>query len=320
MAVSQRVKVGPLKEAELKEADHLFRIAFGTFIGLPNPADFMAGRNLVISRWHAPHVKALAARENGRMVGLIMTARWGSFGFLGPLTVVPEYWDRGIAKQLMDATVKTFDRQGLKRTCLFTFAHSTKHVGLYQKFGYWPGYLTALMKREPTPSTAPPAAGARVVHLTTLGKGAREEAIASCARLTGKIEKGLDLTDEIRTLLKQKTGEVVLTYTRNALDGFAVCLNGPGSEGGEKICYVKFGAARSGPGAGERFDTLLDACDAFALLRGASIEAGMNLSHEDAYRRMRAHGYQAYAQGVAMHRPHETGRHRGNVYAIEDWR
>ena len=65
-------------------------------------------------------------------------------------------------------------------------------------------------------------------------------------RLTHKIDKGLDLSGEIRAVLKQRSGDIVLTYTRSVLDGFAVCLNGPGSEGGEKICYIKFAAARSG--------------------------------------------------------------------------
>ena len=99
-------------------------------------------------------------------------------------------------------------------------------------------------------------------------------------------------------MLKRKVGEVVLTYTRNTLDGFAICLNGPGSEGGEKTCYIKFAAARGGVGAGERFDALLDACDGFAVARGASIEAGMNFAREDAYRRMRAHGFKAFAKGL----------------------
>ena len=320
MTALQRVNVGPLKEGELEEADRIFRLAFGTFIGLPDPADFMKGRNLVHSRWHAPHVKALAARDDGRLIGTNMMTRWGSFAFFGPLTVLPEYWDKGVAQQLLDATVKVFDKQGLKRTALFTFSHSTKHVGLYQKFGYWPDYLTALMTHTPNLERARPAGTTTVVHLTTLAKNARQEAIAACARLTGRINKGLDLSDEIRTLMKQKTGEVVLTYTRNALDGFAICHNGPGSEGGPKICYIKFAAARSGSGAGERFDALLDACDAFALSRGASIEAGMNLAREDAYRRMRAHGFRAFAQGVSMQRPHQPGHNRGDVYVIDDWR
>ena len=111
-----------------------------------------------------------------------------------------------------------------------------------------------------------------------------------------------------------------MTYTRGVLDAFAVCLNGPGSEGGEKICYVKFGAARGGAGAGERFDKLLDACEAFAASRGATIEAGVNLAREDAYRRMIAHGYRVTTQGVAMQRPHADGFNRSDVYVIDDWR
>ena len=100
-------------------------------------------------RWRAPHVTSFAAREDGRLIGSNMLTRWGSFAFFGPLTVLPEYWNRGVAQLLLDATVKTFAKQGLKRTGLFTFPHSTKHVGLYQKFGYWPGYLTSLMAYTP---------------------------------------------------------------------------------------------------------------------------------------------------------------------------
>ena len=120
--------------------------------------------------------------------------------------------------------------------------------------------------------------------------------------------------------LAQRTGDVVLTHSRSVLDGFAVCLIGPGSEGGEKTCYVKFGAARGGAGAGTRFDTLLDACETFAFSRGATVEAGMNLAREDAYRRMRSHGYRVAAQGVAMQRPHAEGFNRPGAYVIDDWR
>lgn len=113
---------------------------------------------------------------------------------------------------------------------------------------------------------------------------------------------------------------MVLTYTRGGLDGFAICLNGPGSEGGEKLCYIKFGAACGGAGAGARFEKLLDACDSFASLRGVTIEAGVNLAREDAFRRMRARGYRVAVQGVSMQRPHEAGFNRGDVYVMDDWR
>ncbi len=38
---------------------------------------------------------------------------------------------------------------GTQHAGLFTFAHSQKHVGLYQRFGFWPRFLTALMSKTP---------------------------------------------------------------------------------------------------------------------------------------------------------------------------
>ncbi|MGB7189166.1 MAG: hypothetical protein WBD10_03445, partial [Acidobacteriaceae bacterium] len=138
----------------------------------------------------------------------------------------------------------------------------------------------------------------------------------------------LDLSDEIRSVLKQRVGDVVLTQTRGALDGFALCLTGPGSEGGEKLCYIKFGAARPGPGAdkrssasaAKRFDQLLASCESFAASRNLTIEAGVNLAREDAFRRMKAHGYRVTTQGVSMQRPHADGFNRADAYVIDDWR
>ena len=321
MSTSRPIKVGLLKQSELEEAGRIVRLAFGTFLGLPDPLDFMGDRNLMAPRWRSTHVKVIAAREGGRLIGSNVATRWGSFGFFGPLTVLPEYWDRGVAQRLLESTMTIFDRWGVRHTGLFTFPQSAKHVGLYQKFGYWPRYLTAIMTRTPEADPAPQAKPANApALLSAFTKSQREQAIQACGKLTHKIDKGLDLAGEIRAVLAQRTGDVVLTYTRGVLDAFAVCLNGPGSEGGEKTCYVKFGAARGGAGAGERFDKLLDACEAFASSRGATVEAGVNLAREDAYRRLRSHGYRVAMQGVAMQRPHADGFNRADAYVIDDWR
>lgn len=321
MLKNQPVKIGLLKQSELEEAGRIVRLAFGTFLGVPNPLDFMDDRNFVAPRWRSSNVKVIAAREGGRLIGSNVVTRWGAFGFFGPLTVRPEYWDRGVAKRLLEATMTIFDRWGVRHTGLFTFAQSPKHVGLYQKFGYWPRYLTAIMTRVPETNPAPPAKRAEAPTLLSMrAKNQREQVIQACARLTHKIDKGLDLTGEIRAVLAQQTGDVVLTYTRGVLDAFAVCMNGAGSEGGEKTCYIKFGAARGGAGAAERFDKLLSACDEFASSRGSTIEAGVNLAREDAYRRMRFRGYRVIIQGVAMQRPNAEGFNRADAYVIDDWR
>lgn len=40
-----RIKVGLIRKNELAEADRILRVAFGTFLGLPNPAEFMGDRD-----------------------------------------------------------------------------------------------------------------------------------------------------------------------------------------------------------------------------------------------------------------------------------
>ena len=179
--MSPAIKVGPLRESELEEAGLIVRLAFGTFLGLPNTLDFMGDRDLMTPRWRSAHVKVIAAREGGRLIGSNVATRWGSFAFFGPLTVLPEYWDRGVAQKLLAATMTIFDRWGVRHTGLFTFPHSTKHVGLYQKFGYWPRYLTAVMTRTPEagPTDAPdcfrrsPGAGANRLFTPVAGLPAR---------------------------------------------------------------------------------------------------------------------------------------------------
>ena len=54
--------------------------------GCFNPAShpFDRDRDLMAPRWRSTHVKVIAAREGGRLIGSNVATRWGSFGFFGP--------------------------------------------------------------------------------------------------------------------------------------------------------------------------------------------------------------------------------------------
>src|SRR2546423_13626 len=105
-----------------------------------------------------------------------------------------------------------------------------------------------------------------------------EAALAACSELTREIYPGFEVGREIRAAERQKLGETVLVHgPSGALDAFAVCHSGPGTEAGSGVCFVKVGAARPGPDAEERFGHLLEACEAFATRRGAAVVvAGVN--------------------------------------------
>jgi GNAT superfamily N-acetyltransferase len=311
------VSVRPLREDDLPVADRVFRLAFSTFLGLPDPQAFLGDVDTVRARWRAEHVSAFGAEIDGELVGSVFVTNWGSLGFFGGLTIRPDLWDRGLASHLMAPTMACFATWGTRHAGLLTFADSPKHVHLYQKFGFWPRSLTAVLSK-PVPA-APPTT--EWVSYATLPEGNRSESIRAAKELTNGLLDGLDVTGEIRAVHAQNLGDTILVWDGAGLTGFAVCHCGPGTEAGSGVCYVKFGAVRPGPKAADDFDRLLDACEGVAASQGVSrLVAGCNMAREAAYRALLARGFRADLLGVAMHRPNEPGHSRPNLYIIDDWR
>ena len=312
-----RITIRPLEEHDLPEADRIFRIAFGTFRGLPDPMSFMGDADLVQTRWRANPQATLGAYADEELVGSNFAANWGSFGFFGPLTVRPDLWDRGIARRLLTATMPLFEQWGTRHAALFTSPHSPKHVGLYQSFGFWPQYLTAVMTRAIEPDTT----AVRSSKFSELPLEERESCLASCRALTDTLYPGLDVHREIHAVAVQKLGDTVLIDDKGELTGFAICHLGSGSEAGTGAAYVKFGAVRTGSHAAQSFEHLLAACEALASERGiARLIAGVNVARHDAYRIMLNRGFTTFLQGVAMQRDNEAGYNRPDCFVIDDWR
>jgi GNAT superfamily N-acetyltransferase len=312
-----KVEIRAVAEEDLDEADRIFRLAFGTFLGMPDPASFMGDADLVRTRWRADRSAALGAYADGELVGSNFAASWGSFAFFGPLTVRPDLWNQGIARTLLAPTIALFERWGTRQAGLFTFAQSPKHIALYQRFGFWPQYLTPVMAKSVTPA----ADAERAAGFSDLPAHDRTACLAECRALTDAIQPGLDLQREIEAAADQRIGETVLVRDEGALVAFAVCHAGAGSEAGSESAYVKFGAARPGPAAALHFDRLLSACEDFARARGAArLVAGVNAARHDAYRVLIARGFHTVLQGVAMQRPNDAGFNRGDCFVLDDWR
>jgi len=311
------VTIRLLRENDLPTADRIQRLSFGTFLGLPDPLQFMGDANFARTRWLADPSAVLGAELAGELVGTNFVTRWGSVGFFGPLTVRPDLWDRGIAQQLLRPTMNLFDQWEIRHAGLFTFAASTKHVSLYQKFGFWPRFLTALMDRPVEMNTA----STPRTRFGELSADEKQLCLRACRELTSSIYDGLDVEREIRAVDDQHLGDTVLTWDGSRLAGLAVCHAGTGTEAGTGKCYIKFGAVRSGTRAAHEFRRLLAASNEFAASRGAqSLIAGVNLARLDAYREMLQAKFRATAQGVAMQRDADPGYNRPEVFLIDDWR
>ena len=321
------VIIRPLRETDLEAADRVMRLAFGTFLRLPDPLQFMGDADFVHTRWRADPSAAFCAETGGVLVGSVFVGNWGSVGFFGPLTVHPDHWDSGVAQLLLRRVMECFGRWGVRHMGLYTFATSLKHIGLYRKFGFWPRFLTISMEKV---VGAPVAAGglgaARAVEtgwtkFSDVAVGEREEMLNRCRVLTGRVFEGLDVGVEVRSVAGQRLGETVLLWTSGELVGLAVCHCGAGTEAGSGICYIKFAAVYPTLAGDLEFRRLLTACEQLAAERGLEkLSGGVNTARQEAWTAMLESGWRGTMAGVAMQRPDEPGYNRPGVFLIDDWR
>ena len=312
--------VRPLTERDLSEAQRIVRRAFGTFLGAPDLDNFWTDFDYVYGRHGAEHTASFVADHEGQLSGVNFATNWGSIGFFGPISVRPDLWNRGIAQPLVEAACRQLDRWGTRHAGLCTFPHSTKHVWLYQKFGFYPRYLTALMAASVPangPISLPPDA-----RYSALSPAARREAEDASRAMAEEVFEGLDLRGEIRTVAARGLGDTLLVWEGGGrLAAFAVCHWGPASEAGEGCLYIKFGAVRPGLRAADHFAALFDAAGALAHPVGkANVLAGVNTSREEAYRQMLARGFRSRMHVITMHRPNEPGYCRAGLFVLDDWR
>jgi GNAT superfamily N-acetyltransferase len=333
------ISIRPLQESELSAADYIFRLSFGTFLGLSDPLLFYGDADYIKTRFYSDPSAAYAAvsDDDGKLLGSNFTANWGSVGFFGPLTIHPDYWNKGIAKRLLEPTMQLFSKWNTKHAGLFTFSNSPKHIGLYQKFDFWPRFLTAVMSRELLPKQEEEmTTGLRFSKYSELVQDGtykdEKHLLGECKKLTNSVYEGLNLETEIRSVRKQKLGDTILLWRqedqntnydveRSQLVGIAVCHSGAGSEAGSNTCYIKFGAVKPGHNADRDFEELLNVCELFAREKDMKrLTAGTNIGRYRAYTKMLLNGFIIDILGVAMQKGNDEGYNLQNVYIIDDWR
>lgn len=312
---SMEILVRPMRQQDLAPADRIFRLAFGTEFGLPDPAQFMGDAALIAPRWHTHPETCFVAEAAGEVIGSVAVMNWGSLAILGPLTIHPDHWNQRVARRLLPPVLAAAETQGARIVGLYTNPSSPRHLRLYEDFGFVAQTLMAVMAR-------PVEAAARARPLTlfsALTANEKAEALVACAQVSAAILPGLDPRREIEAADRQGTGDTLLLRGRDGIGGFALCQEGPGSEAGSGTLSIKFGAVR--PGATEDFVALLAAAEGLAARRGAAtLQASTNHARRKAYEAMKASGFRTRLSGVAMLRPPAESYDRPEILVADEWR
>src|SRR6266436_3792760 len=112
------IAVRPLREHHLGEADRIFRVAFGTFIGMPDPTTFAGDSDWITTRWRTDPSAAFAADVDGQLAGSVFATSWGSVCFFGALRGRPDLENRGGGRRLVAPVMECFTRWGTRHACL----------------------------------------------------------------------------------------------------------------------------------------------------------------------------------------------------------
>lgn len=184
------------------------------------------------TRFRAAPDSALAADADGKLAGSNFVTYWGSFGFFGPLSVDPALWEHKVAQRLLDSTVELFRKWGCAHTGLFTFSHSPKHAALYQKFDFWPRFLTPVMSKQVEQRTPPE----HYSRFSELSEDQKRQMLAECRKLTDALHEGLDVSREIVAVDAQRLGDTILLLDGSQIAAFGVCHVGPRTEAGSGVC------------------------------------------------------------------------------------
>ncbi|MCZ6858848.1 MAG: GNAT family N-acetyltransferase [Alphaproteobacteria bacterium] len=310
-----KVETRPLTEADLPAARICNRTAFSTFYGMPDPSAFRRGADVIGPRWRVWPEGAMAVDVDGSLAAVGLMMHWGSVCILGPLTVLPKYWNTGLARRIMTALVEVIEHEDFAFTGLFTHPQSPTHIRLYEDYGFVMQRIIAVMAKPPMAEKAP-------VGLALFSEAADPEGeLDSMQALTHGIEPGLDLRREVRSIAAGGLGETLILRDDRGLAGFAVCHHGPDSEASEGQMLVKFAGAASGAQAPDRFARLLAAIESHAEQRNlAKVIVGTNVGRSETYRIMQDAGYITEMNGIAMMRPAAEGYNRPEKFAIDDWR
>jgi GNAT superfamily N-acetyltransferase len=294
------VEVRPLRSDDLEWAPALCDAAFcrmsELLTGRPRTPPMFAAA-LFPYRLASDPGGCFAAFDGGRPAGVLFSVARGPLAWVGPLAVAPDAENRGIAQALMAACAQRWERAEVRLAGLETYPNSPKHLHLYAKLGFRPGWTGLGMRREweEAGGTAWPdgvAAGREAPPLDF-------------------VYPGLDLRAEVEATRRQALGDLLVTD-----GGCLLCHVRSTFHPKPGIAFVPFAAARGA----EAFDRLVRAAEHLALRAGCrGLSVRLPGSCWRAYRHLADRGYRDVGAMLRMKRGARPDYDHAGLYYCDNW-
>jgi ribosomal protein S18 acetylase RimI-like enzyme len=241
------------------------------------------------------------AQVEERVVGFIFSRTWGSVGWFGTFSVLPEYQGRGIGKQLIAASVDYMRRapQPGRVIGLETMPDSPYNLGLYLRLGFQARFLTFLLGKTMERSVA---GDVDLPHWSAADAETQECWLAHLRKATGQIQPGLDYSKEIISTARHNLGEtLVLTEGATVIGSSTVWLESVREGTADESAIVQVLTLHPAHTNSETFRALIEASETLACARGKQkLALPVNACHAWALEQLLRWGYRIERALVRM--------------------
>ena len=159
------------------------------------------------------------AEEDDQLVGFILSRTWGSVGWFGTFSVLPEWQGQGIGRQLVAVSLGYLRQRPDRVIGLSTMPESPYNLGLYLKLGFQMRHLTLFLRKSLVGQPESPVELPRWSQATSV---TQEHWLASLLEASGHIHPGLDYSKEIVVTAQYEQGETVVLTEGDQAVGMAV--------------------------------------------------------------------------------------------------
>jgi ribosomal protein S18 acetylase RimI-like enzyme len=319
-----------VRKGDLSKVRDVLEQAFGDFferqVGT-RPRQVFGGAQYVHHRWlMEPWGCFVAEESDGKIVGAAVAVMWGSLGLVGPIAVLTNHQNQDIGQQLLLACQEFFDENKATLQGVATYPYSPKHLVLYQKFGYKPKGLVAIMtkhldRREGVPAVKAAKPGLGVRRYSSLDEARKKPAMLKLRRITNGIWRGMDVGKEVEIVDGLALGDTLLLEKGRELIGFAVVHVPPNSEAPHGAVYVKFLAIDARHRKPENLHALLSGVEELATnAQLGQVVAPVYTYYWTAYQALLERGYHVDFTMVRMKRGKQEDYEDGNDLVLDDWR
>jgi ribosomal protein S18 acetylase RimI-like enzyme len=224
--VIRKMKVDDIvdvKGVDLLSWSDLFEKSYGSKTKLTQRTD-----ENILSYLHAdPEGAFVASDDYAGVVGLIFSHVWGMTGWVGPLSVLPDYQARGLGKDLLRQSLNYLEDLGCVDIGLETMPENALNLGLYLKVGMRPETLVLVVgkKIELEGLQEEPIGGVAVERFSE--SSVQNKLLSEFRRVSGSLRLGLDYTKEVELVQEFSMGDTIVAMSKGRVAGFCIVHTKP---------------------------------------------------------------------------------------------